>query len=236
MQASRECSMARRSEPRPAARKASESRRRRQARCRDAGSAGGAASARSLRTGRARPRHRRPHGACRRAPLARYRDPRHRRAAGVTWRNSAICSHPRERSWRGFSKRIDKIVLEGTTDDLPGETVRSGCSTCSCAGSMRSRPTSRRCGGSCARVRRATRCRWPPSTSWRVNSQRFMLAAAGIDTEGPARHGQAAGRGARLWRRTLDTWFEDDDPGLARTMAALDRELRRGRAVHHRAE
>ena len=60
-----------------------------------------------------------------------------------------------------------------------------------------------------------------------LNSQRFMLAAAGIDTEGPV--GMVKLQGAVLvYARTLDTWFEDDDPGLARTMAALDRELRRG--------
>ena len=31
-----------------------------------------------------------------------------------------------------------------------------------------------------------------------------------------------------VWRRILTRWFHDDDPGLAPTMAALDRELTRG--------
>ncbi len=54
-----------------------------------------------------------------------------------------------------------------------------------------------------------------------------MLAAAGIDTDGPV--GMVKLQGAVLiYARTLDTWFEDDDPGLARTMAALDSDLRRG--------
>ena len=30
------------------------------------------------------------------------------------------------------------------------------------------------------------------------------------------------------WGRILDVWLEDEDPGQARTMAALDKELSRG--------
>ena len=55
----------------------------------------------------------------------------------------------------------------------------------------------------------------------------WMLAAAGIDAEG--------GRGAlrvpgvmNIYARVFDIWLEDDDAGLARTMAALDSRLRRG--------
>jgi hypothetical protein len=33
---------------------------------------------------------------------------------------------------------------------------------------------------------------------------------------------------AALFGRVLRTWIDDDDPGLARTMAALDRSLARG--------
>ncbi len=54
-----------------------------------------------------------------------------------------------------------------------------------------------------------------------------MLAAAGIDVEG----GLAAVKMQGLvfaWGRILDVWFEDEDPGQARTMAALDKELSRG--------
>ena len=44
----------------------------------------------------------------------------------------------------GFSKRIDKIVLEGTTDDLEGEPVRERLFDVIMRRSMRSRPTRRR--------------------------------------------------------------------------------------------
>jgi hypothetical protein len=68
-----------------------------------------------------------------------------------------------------------------------------------------------------------------------LNSQRFMLAAAGISTEGPL--GLLKLQGAVVvFANTLETWLEDDDPALAKTMARLDRELRRGERVLERAE
>lgn len=60
-----------------------------------------------------------------------------------------------------------------------------------------------------------------------LNSMRFMLAASGIENEGAAGAVKLQGLVVAWWR-VLDTWFEDDDPGLARTMAALDKELARG--------
>lgn len=58
-------------------------------------------------------------------------------------------------------------------------------------------------------------------------SQRWMLAAAGIDCAGLSGSVRAKGL-ALLFARVLDVWLKDDDPGLARTMAALDRELEQG--------
>jgi len=68
-----------------------------------------------------------------------------------------------------------------------------------------------------------------------LNSMRFMLEAAGIDSEGPV--GALKLQGLTMaWRRVLKTWFSDDDPGLAATMATLDRELTRGEKLVGRAE
>jgi AcrR family transcriptional regulator len=60
-----------------------------------------------------------------------------------------------------------------------------------------------------------------------VRSQKWTLVAAGI------RHGGLRGRvaveGAVLvYAETMRTWLDDDDQDLGRTMAALDRALRRG--------
>jgi len=60
-----------------------------------------------------------------------------------------------------------------------------------------------------------------------LSSQHWMLEAAGIGTDGPAGAIRVAGLGmAYAW--VFRTWLQDDDPGLAKTMAALDRRLRRG--------
>ena len=57
-----------------------------------------------------------------------------------------------------------------------------------------------------------------------VRSQRWMLEAAGIGASGP--RGALRAQGAALtFARVLAVWFDDDEPGLDRTMAALDRGL-----------
>jgi len=63
-----------------------------------------------------------------------------------------------------------------------------------------------------------------------VRSQQWMLTAAGINASGPLGMMRAQGL-AVLFASVLTTWVNDDDPGLARTMAALDRALARGQRV-----
>jgi AcrR family transcriptional regulator len=60
-----------------------------------------------------------------------------------------------------------------------------------------------------------------------VRSQQWMLTAAGITVTGPFGMLRAQGLAA-LFGTVLRTWVRDDDSGLARTMAALDRALGRG--------
>jgi AcrR family transcriptional regulator len=57
-----------------------------------------------------------------------------------------------------------------------------------------------------------------------VRSQRWMLEAAGIGTSGPA--GALRVQGAALtFARVLSVWVDDEEEGLDRSMAALDRGL-----------
>jgi len=57
-----------------------------------------------------------------------------------------------------------------------------------------------------------------------VRSQRWMLEAAGIGASGP--RGALRAQGAALmFARVLSVWVDDDEPGLDRSMAALDRGL-----------
>ena len=64
-----------------------------------------------------------------------------------------------------------------------------------------------------------------------VNSMRFMLEAAGIESTGVAGAIKLQGL-AIAWARIVNVWLYDAEPELSKTMAALDRELTRGeRAV-----
>jgi AcrR family transcriptional regulator len=133
-----------------------------------------------------------------------------------------------------FSRRIDRQVLETPSDDLAGEPARERVFD------VMMRRIDALTPYRAALRRIAFGLRQDPLAlaalnRVALNSQRFMLAAAGISTEG--RHGFLKLQGAVIvFSNTLETWFEDDDPTLARTMARLDRELRRGERVLERAE
>lgn len=60
-----------------------------------------------------------------------------------------------------------------------------------------------------------------------MKTQNRILQAAGIDHEGAALAVRQLGLAA-LTNQVFLIWLEDDDPGMARTMAALDRRLRQG--------
>jgi AcrR family transcriptional regulator len=63
-----------------------------------------------------------------------------------------------------------------------------------------------------------------------LKSQYWMLAAAGISGEGGTGFLRVQGL-LSVYARVFSIWLEDDDPGMARTMAALDRRLRRGESL-----
>ena len=67
-----------------------------------------------------------------------------------------------------------------------------------------------------------------------VTSQSWMLAAAGIRSGGIAGLLRAQGL-VFAYARAFRVWLDDDDPGMAKTMAALDRNLREGERWLQRA-
>ncbi len=60
-----------------------------------------------------------------------------------------------------------------------------------------------------------------------LNSMRFMLESAGLDSEGPAGALKLQGL-ALAWARVFAVWLDDTGPDFSKTMAALDNELTRG--------
>lgn len=63
----------------------------------------------------------------------------------------------------------------------------------------------------------------------------WMMVAAGIDAEGTRGAVRLPGLVA-LYARVFEIWLDDDDPGHARTMAALDSRLRRGERIAQRVD
>lgn len=129
----------------------------------------------------------------------------------------------------GLSRQIDRKVLEDTTDDLAGEPARERIFDVFMRRFDALEPYKEA-------LRRISRdIQYDPLSlaalhQVAVNSMRFMLAAAGIGSEGPL--GGLKLQGAVLvYSNTMRTWLDDDDPALAKTMARLDRELRRGERV-----
>jgi len=66
-------------------------------------------------------------------------------------------------------------------------------------------------------------------------AQPWTLAAAGIEASSPLGRLRAGGL-SLVMARVLPVWLDDDDPGLGRTMATLDRSLTRGADLLDRAE
>ncbi len=133
-----------------------------------------------------------------------------------------------------FSRKIDKIVLDGTTNDLTDEPPKERLFDVLMRRLDALAPYKLGLEGISEWLRR------DPLSATQVNglelnSMRFMLEAAGIESEGPV--GTLKLQGLVLaWARVLHTWFTDDDPGFAATMAVLDRELTTGGKFVARAE
>ena len=60
-----------------------------------------------------------------------------------------------------------------------------------------------------------------------LSSQSWMLEASGISSYGPLGGIKTVGL-ASVYLQVARIWLDDDDPDMAKTMAALDRRLRRG--------
>jgi hypothetical protein len=133
-----------------------------------------------------------------------------------------------------FSRMTDRRVLEGTSEDLAGEPARERLFDVF----MRRLDALAPYRKPLRRIVEALRTdplALAALNRVALNSHRYMLASAGISTEGPL--GAVKLQGAVLvFGRTLETWLDDDDPALARTMARLDREIRRGERFMERAE
>jgi len=125
-----------------------------------------------------------------------------------------------------FLKTIDRAVLSGSDADMAGEPPRERLFDVL----MRRLEALEPYKESVRSLARSVR--FNPGlalalNSLAVRSAQWMLAAADIPTAGT--QGMIRAQGLQmLFTSVVRTWLDDDDPGRARTMAALDRALARG--------
>lgn len=134
----------------------------------------------------------------------------------------------------GLTRLVDDAVMAGASDDLAGEPVRERLFDLVMrrldalapykGGLRRIVPVVKRDPLTLAALNRGA-----------VNSWRYMLASAGIATEDAL--GSVRVQGAvLLMARVTETWLFDDEPDMSKTMARLDRELKRAGTVMARVE
>jgi AcrR family transcriptional regulator len=134
----------------------------------------------------------------------------------------------------GFVRRIDRIVLDGTGTDMAEEGARERVLDVM----MRRFDALLPYRDALKSIRKGFAgdpLGLLALNQQALNSWRYMLESAGIELDGPL--GALRVQGAILvFARAFETFLEDDDAALARTMAALDKELARGEWVMKRAE
>jgi AcrR family transcriptional regulator len=130
----------------------------------------------------------------------------------------------------GFTRRIDRIVLAQDDGEVADENPRERLFDVLMRRLEAMAPYREGIREVVAWLRRE------PAAALAMNqvtlsSMRFMLEAAGIEAEGASGVIKLQGL-ALAWGSVLQTWLDDDDPALSKTMAELDRVLTRGeRAV-----
>lgn len=129
----------------------------------------------------------------------------------------------------GFGRMIDAQVLDSANPELADEPIRERVFDVM----MRRLDAMTPYKAALAEIRSAVRgdpLMAAALNQSALNSWRYLLASVNVPVEdelGPVRV-----QGAVLvFARTADTWLDDDDPGLSRTMARLDRELDAGERI-----
>lgn len=133
-----------------------------------------------------------------------------------------------------FSERIDRAVLSSLDPEMSDEPARERLFDVMMARLDALAPYREAVGS----IMRAYGRDPVALLAWNAGAQRsmtWMLEAAGIGSSG--RLGALRAQGlAVAFARTLRVWLDDDDPGLARTMATLDRRLRDGESCLRRLD
>ena len=133
-----------------------------------------------------------------------------------------------------LSREIDRAVLSRPFDDLADESAKDRLFDVLMARLDALAPYKAGVKGVSEWARRDLNAAYQLNAML-LNSMRFMMEAAGLDHDGM--HGAMKLQGlVAVWTRILNVWVDDDDPGLAKTMAELDRQLDRGGSIAARLD
>jgi AcrR family transcriptional regulator len=129
----------------------------------------------------------------------------------------------------GFGRLLDKAVLDHANPDLIGEPAHERVFDLM----MRRIDAMAPYKPALIEIRRAIQRDLVSAAALNqsaLNSWRYLLGSVGIPVEDEL--GMLKIQGAVVvFARTLDTWLDDHDESMARTMATLDRELKRGERI-----
>ncbi|MEM6849159.1 MAG: TetR/AcrR family transcriptional regulator [Pseudomonadota bacterium] len=129
-----------------------------------------------------------------------------------------------------FAKRIDDVVLSGQYDDMADEPARERLFDVMMSRIEALKPY-RLAMGELIAVSRRDPAVGIALNTLNVRSTAWDLAAAGL--RAPGWRGRLAVQGtASSFVKVLRVFVQDDDAGLPRTMAALDKALREGESRH----
>ena len=146
--------------------------------------------------------------------------------AGVSLSKFRECFPSKGAVLGAFSRRIDTIVLDGGDDAMMGEPAKERLADVLMRRLDSMAPYREGLRGVSEWARRDP-LGAAALNRMVINSMRFMLEAAHIESEGAL--GAVKLQGLTLaWARILNVWFDDADEGLGQTMAVLDHELTRG--------
>ena len=154
--------------------------------------------------------------------------------AGVSLADFRDCFPSKGAVLGAFARDIDRAVLDGQNDQLMDESAKERLFDVLMRRLDAMKPFKDAIDGITDWTRRDPAAA-AALNRVNVNSMRFMLESAGIDSEGGVGALKVQGL-ALAFSRIVAVWLRDEDEGLSETMAALDRELTRGGTLVARAE
>lgn len=127
---------------------------------------------------------------------------------------------------KAFMAQMDQIVLDQAAEDVGDESVRDRLFDIIMLRLEALEPYKAALNNIVPAIKRHPAQALELSASV-ICSANWMLIAAGVEPQGSSGFVRTRGL-ALVYGKVLDVWLKDDDAGLARTMAELDKQLRRG--------